>query len=150
MRNRRYLGVSFAVSHGFHLLAIVILAVGTAATFHRTTVVGGGIGFAFIVAMTATSFDRTATWLGPRYWKRLHTAGGYYLWLVFTFTYTGNARRSALSALGAALCWLALAFKLSVRARCQRWRHRADIAPPGKSFARVVGRHRYGEPAKGC
>jgi hypothetical protein len=37
----------------------------------------------FIAAMTATSFDRTAAWLGPRRWQRLHTVGGWLVWFIF-------------------------------------------------------------------
>jgi hypothetical protein len=33
--------------------------------------------------MTATSFDRTAAWLGPRNWRRLHLIGGWYIWISF-------------------------------------------------------------------
>src|SRR6185312_12814589 len=43
----------------------------------------GGIGYAFIIAMLATSFDRTAGAIGPRLWRILHMTGGYYLWLQF-------------------------------------------------------------------
>ena len=35
----------------------------------------GGIGYAFIIAMTATSFDRTAAAIGPRAWRILHLVG---------------------------------------------------------------------------
>ena len=33
--------------------------------------------------MTATSFDRTAAWLGPRKWRLLHLIGGWYIWISF-------------------------------------------------------------------
>src|SRR5437870_2100951 len=46
LRNRRYLGVSFAVSHFIHLLAIITL-VRTVPTFTiaAPTVVGGGLAY---------------------------------------------------------------------------------------------------------
>ena len=47
----------------------------------------GGIGYAFIIAMTATSFDRTAQAIGPRAWRILHLAGGYYLWFQFMVSF---------------------------------------------------------------
>ena len=37
--------------------------------------------------MTATSFDRSAAWLGPRAWRALHLVGGYYLLLQFTLSF---------------------------------------------------------------
>jgi sulfoxide reductase heme-binding subunit YedZ len=33
--------------------------------------------------MTATSFDRTAAWLGPHKWRLLHLIGGWYIWISF-------------------------------------------------------------------
>src|ERR1700686_5512348 len=58
-RNRRYLGLSFAASHGLHAVAIAVFATMDPAGFAEATnlasYVFGGIGYAFIVAMTATS-----------------------------------------------------------------------------------------------
>ena len=72
-RNRRYLGVSFAASHGIHAVAIAAFAVmdpaGYAAATSIASYIFGGIGYAFIIAMTATSFDRTATAIGARTWR---------------------------------------------------------------------------------
>jgi len=82
-RNRRYLGVTFAASHGLHAFAIAAFAsldpLGYAAATNLASYLFGGIGYAFIVAMTATSFDRTAAAIGPRAWRALHLTGGYYL-----------------------------------------------------------------------
>ena len=47
----------------------------------------GGIGYAFIIAMAATSFDRTAQAIGPRAWRMLHLIGGYYLLFQFTVSF---------------------------------------------------------------
>ena len=90
-RNRRYLGVTFAASHALHAIAIVAFAKMDPAGFAEATSLAsyifGGIGYAFIIAMTATSFDRTAAWLGPRAWRALHLVGGYYLLLQFTVSF---------------------------------------------------------------
>ncbi len=96
LRNRRYLGVSFAVSHLLHLFAILALVDVAAGTFHvdAVTLVGGGIGYAFVAAMALTSFDRTARWMGPRRWKLLHTVGGHYLWLIFLLQYVALTAKS--------------------------------------------------------
>ncbi len=86
-RNRRYLGVSFAVSHFIHLGAIVALAMLDRTLFWKLTnlmtIVLAGTAYLFIVAMMATSFDRTAAWLGPRKWRLLHLIGGWYIWVSF-------------------------------------------------------------------
>ena len=47
------------------------------------TIVLAGTAYLFIAAMTATSFDRTAAWLGPRKWRLLHLLGGWYIWISF-------------------------------------------------------------------
>ena len=90
-RNRRYLGVTFAASHAIHLFAIACFAVmdpaGYAAETSIASYVFGGIGYAFILAMTVTSFDITAAALGPRAWRALHLVGGYYLLLQFTVSF---------------------------------------------------------------
>ena len=86
-RNRRYLGVSFAVSHGIHLVALVALARSDAELFWTLTnpanIVLAGAAYVLLAAMTATSFDRTAAWLGPRKWRLLHLVGGWYIWISF-------------------------------------------------------------------
>ncbi len=93
--NRRYLGVSFAVSHFVHLVAIIRLTT-TLPDFepNPATVVGGGLAYVFIAAMTATSFDRSAAWIGRRAWRVLHTTGVYYIWLIFFITYLPRALQS--------------------------------------------------------
>lgn len=90
-RNRRYLGLSFAVSHAIHAVAIAIFAkldpVGFADATSAVSYVFGGIGYAFIIAMSATSLDRTAALIGPRAWRALHLVGGYYLWFQFMVSF---------------------------------------------------------------
>jgi DMSO/TMAO reductase YedYZ heme-binding membrane subunit len=90
-RNRRYLGVTFAASHGIHAFAIACFATmdpaGYAAATSIASYIFGGIGYAFITAMAATSFDRTATAIGPRAWRALHLTGGYYLCFQFMVSF---------------------------------------------------------------
>jgi len=90
-RNRRYLGLSFAASHAIHAVAIIVFAKMDPAGFAEATspasYIFGGIGYAVIVAMSATSFDRTAAMIGPRAWRTLHLVGGYYLWFQFMVSF---------------------------------------------------------------
>ena len=60
---------------------------GFAGVTNLASYVFGGIGYAVIFAMTATSFDRTAAAIGPRAWRILHLAGGYYLWAQFMVSF---------------------------------------------------------------
>jgi DMSO/TMAO reductase YedYZ heme-binding membrane subunit len=90
-RNRRILGLTFAASHGIHAIAIAAFAVmdpaGYAAATSIASYIFGGIGYAVILAMTATSFDRTAKALGASAWRRLHLIGGYYLLFQFAVSF---------------------------------------------------------------
>src|ERR1043166_5182815 len=60
VENRRYLGVSFATSHTFHFAAIIGLTRVSPESTPAVVVGLGGLGFVFIAAMAATSFDTTA------------------------------------------------------------------------------------------
>jgi sulfoxide reductase heme-binding subunit YedZ len=118
-QNRRYLGVSFAVSHGVHLAAIFWLKhvqpVEFARDVNAITWVGGGLAYVFIAAMTATSFDRTAQMIGPRAWAILHTVGSYYIWLIFANSYIGRALAMPEYIPAAAIVVLALGLRMAAR-----------------------------------
>jgi hypothetical protein len=90
LANRRYIGVSFGVSHYFHLIALIALGRVSSEfveSLNLVTIVGGGLAYVFLTAMVATSFDRTAAALGPVWWERLHKVGGYYIWGIFFQSY---------------------------------------------------------------
>jgi methionine sulfoxide reductase heme-binding subunit len=89
--NRRQLGVSFAVSHIVHAAALIALASLDRALFMSLTnpvsLATGGLAYVFILAMAATSFDRTAAMIGSRAWRVLHTTGAWYIWISFAVAY---------------------------------------------------------------
>ena len=92
LANRRYVGVSFAASHAIHLIAILaLLRVAGDFRIDPPTLIGGGLAYVFLAAMTATSFDRSAAWLGPRRWRALHKTGMYYCWFIFFISYLPRA-----------------------------------------------------------
>jgi len=122
LKNRRYLGVSFAASHAFHFGGLAALASIVGDRFWKENpapiVIGGGLGFAFIFAMAATSFDSTAAFIGPRRWRLLHTAGVHYLWAIFTFDYVGmTLAKSPAYAPLALLAAIAMALRIGARLR---------------------------------
>ena len=96
-RNRRYLGLAFAVSHALHLVAIVAFARLDPVAFWQVTntsmVVTGGLAYLFIAAMAATSFDRAPALIGARSWSLLHRVGAWYIWLSFAVAF---GRRAAI------------------------------------------------------
>lgn len=89
-RNRRYMGLSFALAHFLHLGAIV--------AYHRAigevpgivTIIGGGGAYLFIALLALTSNDWSVRTLGPKTWRRLHLTGISYVWLIFMNSYVGR------------------------------------------------------------
>lgn len=120
-RNRRQLGLAFAVSHTIHAAAIMAFATLDPQGFHDHampgTLVSGGIAYAFIVAMAATSFDRTAAWIGPAAWRTLHWLGGYYLWMSFIVTNGKRIGQSPVYALPVVLMLAILLLRIAARRR---------------------------------
>ena len=99
LRNRRYVGLSFAISHALHLAAILAVAAtvpGFAADVDATTVIGGGAGYVLIAAMALTSNDTAVRRLGPRRWRALHVTGLWVVFGIFTTSYLGRALESPL------------------------------------------------------
>lgn len=86
-RRRRQVGLSFAVSHLLHLIAIVVLFMRWDASTSAVTVALGGLGYVFILLMAITSNDASVRWLGARRWSLLHTTGSYLLWIIFANAY---------------------------------------------------------------
>lgn len=89
--NRRYIGLSFALSHFVHLLFLILLMShypqDSLAKLNRLEIVLASLTYVFILAMTITSFDPPRRWIGPKNWHRLHTTGMYLVWLIFLETY---------------------------------------------------------------
>ena len=89
--NRRYIGLSFALSHFVHLLFLILLMIhypqDSLAKLNQLEIVLASLTYVFILAMTITSFDPPRRWLGPKNWHRLHTTGMYLVWLIFLETY---------------------------------------------------------------
>jgi DMSO/TMAO reductase YedYZ heme-binding membrane subunit len=94
LRNRTYLGLGFAFSHLTHagfLFALGARVPEFRAAFSVTGSAAGITAYAFLLAMTITSFPGPRRALGKRWWKVLHKTGMYVLWVVFAVTYTSRA-----------------------------------------------------------
>ncbi len=123
LANRRYLGISFAFSHILHGAAIVTLAVrtgGNSLTAKLVGLIGGGVIYGFILLMLATSFDRTAAWVGPRVWKAVHTTGGYLIFVTFLASYAGKAAQSPVYLPQVVLLLAVLGLRIGRRVRRSR------------------------------
>jgi hypothetical protein len=114
--NRRYLGVSFGLSHLLHACAVAALhgvaQTPVSAQLGVPLVLLLLVGYGFVLAMLATSFDRTAAWLGPRRWHALHAVGLHYLWVLFLVAYLRPVRGSPVYLIPITLLLGALALRL--------------------------------------
>ena len=126
LRNRRYLGVSFAVSHFIHLGLIAGLIPHTPERFtaNPAGLLPGAIAYLFLAALTITSFDRTARWMGRLWWSRLHRTGSWWIWLVFAGNYGSKITRGPGFAAAAALLFAAAGLRLLAWRRARRRRRR--------------------------
>ena len=119
LRNRRGLGLSFALAHGIHAICIVTYFTVSGDPVPLVAVVGGGIGYALILAMALTSTDAAQRALG-RNWKRLHTLGIHWVWFVFFVSYLGRTMEPGKMAegyVGTTVALLALGLRMAARFR---------------------------------
>lgn len=99
VRERRYIGLSFAASHLLHALALIIYIRTAPAAFWvgRTaaTNVPGSIGYVMILLLTVTSFAVPARLTGPENWKRLHRVGVWILAIIFAGSFFARVHQHA-------------------------------------------------------
>ena len=85
LRNRKYFGMCFAAAMAWQGLFILWLVFGHTDYYVnqvyvlRDAIEGVG-GYAFLLAMTVTSFPRGRRLLTARQWRTLHLSGIYFLW----------------------------------------------------------------------
>lgn len=94
LMNRKYLGISFAISHYIHLIALGLLQY----VFHPvftlakpTSLLAGGMAYFFMTLMFLTSFEQFASHLTKKQWKWLHIIGGTWIWIIFMSSYFKRA-----------------------------------------------------------
>jgi len=118
--SRRRVGLSMAMSHGVHLLALLMLAQLVDLGVDPLTLVAGSGGFVVIALMAASSSDAAVAALGRKRWLLLHRSGMLYLWVVFTVTWAGGAAQSPVAAVGAAVMLALAALRIYARLRASR------------------------------
>ncbi|MQA53084.1 hypothetical protein [Pseudomonas piscis] len=126
-RNRRHLGVAFATAHTVHLSAVIAFAIEAPTLFDTAKPpfifsILGAIGYLFMYAMVATSFDYTAILLGRKLWQLLHWIGSYYLWSMFISAFTIYTLHRPTIELHVILCvgLLLIAYGLRIAVRIKR------------------------------
>lgn len=86
LRNRKWWGLSFATTHTFHLYALLHVIYSGPTPPDYLTLSPAIAGYVLLYAMAVTSWPWAYKALG-RWWKRLHTVGIHYLWLIFAAAY---------------------------------------------------------------
>ncbi len=98
LKNRKELGVAFALVHFLHLGLLGVKGIYFEAPFEKSSLVsitGGIITYFFIGIMLLTSFHFFSSRISVKLWSRIHTVGGYTILFVFTVAYIKHSIQSA-------------------------------------------------------
>ena len=132
LRERKWIGDGFAVSHFAHLVAIVALAAHDWQSFVATWDIARTVAtlmFVVLFAMAITSIDRVRKTMSKRAWNALHRTGMHMAWFIFTFTYVGRLAIGAVWAVPAALLLGLAAIRMAAWLRHRRaTRARVSVA----------------------
>jgi sulfoxide reductase heme-binding subunit YedZ len=85
LRNRKYIGMCFAVAMAWQGLFIFVMSVFFREYYYEDIYflrdeLEGSTGYIFLAAMVVTSFQFTRKHLSPKQWKLIHKSGLYFLW----------------------------------------------------------------------
>jgi hypothetical protein len=92
LRNRRYVGLSYAAAMGWQLFFILWMWTGhweyyTDEVYSLEDIIFQVPGYLVIFAMTITSFLPVRRRMSPTLWRVLHKTGIYFLWFILVDTY---------------------------------------------------------------
>ena len=121
-QNRRWWGLGFAACHTAHLYALVRFLQISGEDRPLPALAAGGLAYVLMFAMAATSNDAAMRAMG-RNWKRLHSAGVHYLWLIFTLSYAlrlADPRTLPEAIYGVTLCIGALTLRFAAGRKVKR------------------------------
>jgi len=132
VRERRFLGLTFAFSHAVHAVLIILYVKFFPETFWHgrsaTANIPGSIGYLFIILMTVTSFPYAVKLLGARIWKGLHNTGTWVIAAVFVLSFYKRLPMGSWYPLGFALITSAVALKLTAKLALRLRRERRPAA----------------------
>jgi methionine sulfoxide reductase heme-binding subunit len=119
VRERRYIGLSFAASQFLHAVALIIYVRTAPEAFWtgRTpaTNIPGSIGYLMILLLTVTSFAMPARLVGPENWKRLHRVGVWILAVIFAGSFLTRAHQHAAYLVPGLVMVAAMLLRMTVR-----------------------------------
>ena len=87
--NRKWWGLSFATTHTFHLYALIHVVANAPEPPNYLVLSPAILAYVVLYAMVLTSWNWAYKALGKN-WKRLHSFGIWYLWLIFAAVYVLN------------------------------------------------------------
>ena len=92
LRNRRYVGLSFAAGFGWQAVFILVLLVlhgdYYATVLHDTAeFISRMLSYLLLLALTVTSFFPVRRVMDPRHWRLLHFVGIWYFWAAIWVSY---------------------------------------------------------------
>ena len=87
---RRYIGLSFALAHTIHLVALTSFFIVMEENPGIVTLIGGGLGYVLVYAMALTSNDNAVKKLGFKRWKQIHWFGANYIAVIFALAYASK------------------------------------------------------------
>lgn len=121
LRRRRAIGLSFAASQFVHAVCFLTAILNFGILVPLPVMIGGGTGYLFTGLMAATSNNAAMRLLGLKAWQALHLTGGWILWSIFAFSYTGRiAGNPWLGIPASALLALSLVLRMAVKIRAAR------------------------------
>ncbi len=89
LANRRYLGISFAILHTFHLAFILLWMQANPGLATTQVLIGGGAAYFLMALMALTSNNWSVAHMGKG-WGRLHTVAAYYICAIMFITFIGH------------------------------------------------------------
>lgn len=94
LRERRFLGLGFALSQLVHVAGIAWFMIAHGGSAPLSTWIGGGIGYLFTIAMAVTSTDEWVRRLTRKRWVLLHRTGMYVNVGIMLLTFGGGASQA--------------------------------------------------------
>lgn len=119
LRERRFLGLSFAFSHLVHGILILMYAQMFPETFWNgrtaTANIPGSVGYLFILLLAVTSFPVLVRLLGFNLWKLLHSTGSWVIAAIFCLSFYKRIPLHPLYLTGFIIMVSAVMLKLTVK-----------------------------------
>jgi DMSO/TMAO reductase YedYZ heme-binding membrane subunit len=123
LAERKWLGLSFAMSHAWHLAGILWLAspdIGAFVRAQQPTTAVAALVFVLLAAMAVTSIESVKRAMSKKAWRGLHWTGMQLAWVAFATTYVGAVFAHPLYLVPAAIVLAIAGVRVAAWARARR------------------------------